>query len=206
MEEDKGEVRDDRLVIGRVNWVLPIIIDQVPFEGVNLEHGAVEQPYCEPSHLLLAALEKEFLEDLVVAELVNEPSSAVLVFVDVGFEEVEHLRDKDFGVGPLQNCKVEASSKLEYSKFKLSNIRLRLQGKLDIQWLQEVEVSLILFGHRPLYYVEIVVFGQVVLRNNIACVPVLADVIDKVMVLTSEKESVLPVFLVLIDNLSFDLT
>jgi hypothetical protein len=101
MEEDQGDVRNDRLVIGRVSWVLPIIIDQVPFEGVNLEHGAVQETHCEPSHLLLAALKKEFLEDIVVAELVNEPSTAMLVFVDVGFEEVEHLRNKDFGVGPL---------------------------------------------------------------------------------------------------------
>ena len=48
---------------------------------------------------------------------------------------------------------------------------------------------------------EIIILGEIVLRYNVVCVPVLADVVHKIVILIAEKEPVLPVLLVLIQDL-----
>lgn len=52
---------------------------------------------------------------------------------------------------------------------------------------------------------EIIVLGEDILWNDFACVPIQTQIVYEIVIFIAEKEPVLPVFLVLIDDLLFDL-
>jgi hypothetical protein len=71
---------------------LPIDEDAGFLHRVQFKHRAVQQTTVKLSNILNRTLEEHLLDDLFIAELSNQPLGTCLAFVDIGLQEIDHIR------------------------------------------------------------------------------------------------------------------
>jgi hypothetical protein len=92
------------------------MVHPILLQGIQLKHGTVQQANNEASHLFGIALKQHFLNDLEVAELLNQPSSTLLVLIDVSLEKIQHSWDMSLYLCTLQYGEIAACRKFENSQ------------------------------------------------------------------------------------------
>ena len=117
------EQRVDIVAQRGLPWLLDTSLDIIPiqvqlvFLGLeDLEHGAGYDSDVDSTHELLAVLHHDLGEHLGVDELVDEPTCASNILIDVRLEVARHVWQAILLLGPLLDRIVELDGELEDGK------------------------------------------------------------------------------------------
>ena len=84
-DEDQDHVAQNCKAL-RIPWICPVKVQSVLLVGVDLKHGAVDQTCDELSHLFLGVLKQILVNQLLVAELFQQPLGTVKILVDISLD------------------------------------------------------------------------------------------------------------------------
>lgn len=156
MQEHESQIADHRLVVCWIIRVLPIDHELTFVRGIDLKHSRIEKASIELAQIFIRALKEKLFNDLLVAELIKEPTSASFIFIHVGLQQIHELRNIGLVLRTTKDSEVELSSEFEYSEFKFFYF-FWFERKTHISGFRNIGIRLVLWRALRSHEIKVVI-------------------------------------------------